>query len=1024
MPPVDSTPDIKTGNFELLYSLNAYNRIPVHEYKSKETGLTVVIAEVDGPVVNGFFCLVTEAFDDDGLPHTLEHLIFLGSETYPYKGVLDLLANRCLASGTNAWTDIDHTCYTMETAGSEGFLSLMPIFLDHILYPILSDEGFITEVHHITGEGDDAGVVYCEMQGRENSAESRLHLTMARKMYPGKCGYSSETGGIMKNLRETCNNTKVRNYHKEFYRPENLKVIITGQVKPEDVFKALEPLEIKIMSKGDRGRFARPWQNPCPPVEKSENIIIKYPSDDESNGIFSVSWRGPSAVKDQYTLMSCSILLKYLTDFTVSPLQKEFVEINDPYASKVVYSLCENSESCLYFIFENVPNAKLPLIKKKLDEVLADIVKENDIDMERMRSIINRAKLESLSNMENNPHHAVAFMIIGHMLYGNTKEDLQQRINPLIDYEKMTKETKSYWVNLLDKYFVKNESISIEGYPSVEEQQRMAAEEKDRIEKQVQALDVEGLKQKSIELQNAIEYNERPPPDSMLTSVNIPSLKSINFHNIIRYRSDMINDQLDLSDVPVFTYFDHVKSGFVYMFALMDTSQLNFDQKLYLPLLLESLFELPIKKDGVVIPYEDVVTQLNNDTVSTSRAIGLGSGSSCRFKCGSYSYIANIMLQVEIAKYEEGVCWLKNLLYNTVFTAERLKIIAQKMINDVCQAKRSGRDVVAYIMKGLSYAEDTNQSCNGILRQQKFLTCLLEDLESERSCEVLDKISKVRDIIIDPANLVLYFAGGLDQLKSPVNPIKNFLPEDLMGKKKQQSKSGNFSLTVVPDWKLLDSFNNEKPSCIVGMGCLESSFFYQITPSVTSFSDPDVPALMVYLQYLIQAEGPMWKHIRGKGLSYGYTISLKINEGLLCLVFLKATNVVGAYKEAYDIISTQLKEKKWDNTLIESAKSSLIFEIIEEEKTIGNVVSLSLSSYFQQVDYKYNRTLLCLIEKVTVDDLNRVGDKYIRLMFDSAKTKTAVVCDPSKADEIKTGFSKLGLDLQVYPSLEESFLNH
>lgn len=81
---------------------------------------------------------MTEAFDDDGLPHTLEHLIFLGSEQFPYKGVLDSLANRCLASGTNAWTDIDHTCYTMETAGNEGFLALMPIFLEHILYPILS----------------------------------------------------------------------------------------------------------------------------------------------------------------------------------------------------------------------------------------------------------------------------------------------------------------------------------------------------------------------------------------------------------------------------------------------------------------------------------------------------------------------------------------------------------------------------------------------------------------------------------------------------------------------------------------------------------------------------------------------------------------------------------------------------------------------------------------------------------------------------------------------------------------------
>lgn len=51
-----------------------------------------------------YYVLATEAHDDDGIPHTLEHLIFLGSENYPFKGVLDLLANRCLASGTNAWT--------------------------------------------------------------------------------------------------------------------------------------------------------------------------------------------------------------------------------------------------------------------------------------------------------------------------------------------------------------------------------------------------------------------------------------------------------------------------------------------------------------------------------------------------------------------------------------------------------------------------------------------------------------------------------------------------------------------------------------------------------------------------------------------------------------------------------------------------------------------------------------------------------------------------------------------------------
>lgn len=52
--------------------------------------------------------------------------------------MLDLFANRCLAQGTNAWTATDHTCYTMTTAGSEGFLNLLPIYLDHILYPTVT----------------------------------------------------------------------------------------------------------------------------------------------------------------------------------------------------------------------------------------------------------------------------------------------------------------------------------------------------------------------------------------------------------------------------------------------------------------------------------------------------------------------------------------------------------------------------------------------------------------------------------------------------------------------------------------------------------------------------------------------------------------------------------------------------------------------------------------------------------------------------------------------------------------------
>ena len=63
------------------------------------------------------------------------------------------MANRCLASRTNAWTAVDHTCYTVYTAGTSGFLQILPIYLDHILFPTLRKEDFATEVHHISGRG-------------------------------------------------------------------------------------------------------------------------------------------------------------------------------------------------------------------------------------------------------------------------------------------------------------------------------------------------------------------------------------------------------------------------------------------------------------------------------------------------------------------------------------------------------------------------------------------------------------------------------------------------------------------------------------------------------------------------------------------------------------------------------------------------------------------------------------------------------------------------------------------------------
>lgn len=321
----------------------------------------------------------------------------------------------------------------MTTAGSGGFLSLLPIYLDHILFPTLADSGFTTEVHHVNGEGEDAGVVYCEMQGRENVDSSRAHLELLRAAYPG-CGYSSETGGIMHNLRTSTNNDKVRAYHKEFYRAENLTIIITGQVNHEAAFKALDSVERRILETRSRlPPFSRPWQTPVPPLAGPKDLKILYPSDEEDSGLVYAGWRGPKSATEQTILVGCSVLLRYLTNTSISPLQQEFVEVEDPWASGVSYSLTENQESLLFIEFENVPVGKIEEIKPKLMRLLNRLGKsEEQFDMTRIHTIVEKMILEAYCSLEDTPHDSAAYMVIGDVLYGQTNEDVSNHFCPYL----------------------------------------------------------------------------------------------------------------------------------------------------------------------------------------------------------------------------------------------------------------------------------------------------------------------------------------------------------------------------------------------------------------------------------------------------------------------------------------------------------------------------------------------------------------------------------------------------------------
>merc|ERR1719171_652891 len=66
-------------------------------------GTHAVLARSPGPLCSVRMFFATEACDNKGLPHCLEHLCFMGSANHS-KGFIDLLAMRCGCEGLNAYT--------------------------------------------------------------------------------------------------------------------------------------------------------------------------------------------------------------------------------------------------------------------------------------------------------------------------------------------------------------------------------------------------------------------------------------------------------------------------------------------------------------------------------------------------------------------------------------------------------------------------------------------------------------------------------------------------------------------------------------------------------------------------------------------------------------------------------------------------------------------------------------------------------------------------------------------------------
>ncbi|KAG8742736.1 hypothetical protein FRC12_015287 [Ceratobasidium sp. 428] len=940
-----------TSNFELLQRVKVdYADIELTKWRSKKTGLTVVHVDYDAPIVKGYFVLATEIFNDSGCPHTLEHLVFMGSEQYPFKGVLDNLANRAFSQGTNAWTDTDHTAYTISTAGGQGFLQLLPVYVDHILYPRITDADFVTEVHHINSKAEDAGVVYSEMQGRENTPGDLMNNKMQTLFNPEGSAYRSETGGLMEALR-VLTVEQIRDYHKSYYVPHNLCLIVSGKLKTQELLHVLQTkVEPSILAHGPaQGPKPAGWKRPFvetassrqPNLKGVTRATIDFPEQDESAGEVGVSFQGPPPT--EFTeLKAMELLGLYLTDSPVSPLTKEFVEIANPLCT---YIYCDIEERATFttqgIYFGAVPTDQLGELHGKVVESLKKIVADG-VDMDRIRLVIKRDRLKLKSSLESNGGDVFSNGLISEFLYGKPDgSELAETVAEMQRYATLEKWTPQQWAGLLEKYWINGASVVVGAKPSAKLQNRLETDEKARIEAQKKALGPEGLAKLEKKLEEAKAEHDQPIPEEILTNFPVPDVSSISQIPVQSARNDPFgkgkltnNNSVDLPalqkhldadpvSLPYFVQYDHVQSDFVTISAWISTIALPPHLRPYATLYLGSFFALPITRpDGTKLSHEDVVKQLDEVSVAYEADYGVN---------GYFADTVRVAIKAEVSQYETIIGLLRDLLYSPEYTKDRLEVNVAKLLQSLPEQKRDGNTVMQSVSNSLLFETSKSVSnAGGITTQMEFIPELAKRLQ-EKPEEVINDMKEFRQYVTGGSGLRFSVTGNVVALKRPrsawKDSFKNIQADHL--EPISWSKDVLSSLGKHPT----------KKGVVVSLPTIESSYATHTSKSIIGFDHPEYPALRLACEVLDGTESFLWKLIRGSGLAYGANMVLDVEAGHLSFTLYRAPDSYKAFQAGAKAVQGLVDGSiELNETALDAAKSSLVFALTRRVSSPGKAV--------------------------------------------------------------------------------------
>jgi hypothetical protein len=189
----------------------------------------------------------TPPADDTGLPHILEHSVLSGSKRFPVRDPFFEMVKMSMATFINAMTGKDCTFYPICSNVRADLFNLAEVYFDAVFHPLLSEETFKREGHHLcpakpeepTGALAVNGIVYNEMKAHYSRPESRVWRDTCRAILPDT-SYGHDSGGDPAAI-PSLTYAQFLEFHRLYYHPSNARIVCYGDIETEAFLSFLGP---------------------------------------------------------------------------------------------------------------------------------------------------------------------------------------------------------------------------------------------------------------------------------------------------------------------------------------------------------------------------------------------------------------------------------------------------------------------------------------------------------------------------------------------------------------------------------------------------------------------------------------------------------------------------------------------------------------------------------------------------------------------------------------------------------------